>query len=105
MSRFVPVCKAEDVPPGTLLQVELEDGTPICVANIDGRFLAIGGECTHAGGPMGEGTIEGLCAVCPWHGGAFDLETGEAKIPPAHEPVPSYRVLIDSGQVSIELED
>ena len=54
MSHFVSVCKADDVAPGRLLQAELADGTPLCVANVDGRFLVVGGECPHAGGPLGE---------------------------------------------------
>lgn len=104
MSQSVVLCKASELPPGKLLQVELADGTPICVANLGGRFLAIGGECTHAGGPLGEGDIEGNCVVCPWHGASFDLETGEARTPPAHEAEPTYPVEVVGDEVRIEVE-
>lgn len=105
MSHFVSICKAADLPEGSLLQTELADGTPLCVANVEGRFLVIGGECTHAGGPLGEGQLEGLCVVCPWHDASFDLESGEPRTPPAHEAVPTYRVRIEEGDVQVEVDD
>ncbi|MBK8233335.1 MAG: non-heme iron oxygenase ferredoxin subunit [Candidatus Eisenbacteria bacterium] len=101
MAEWSVVCKASEVPSGTLKQCELPDGTPVCVAQVDGRFLAIGGECTHSGAPLGEGDLEGTCVVCPWHGATFDLETGEARTPPAHDPVEAYRVQVVGDEVQV----
>jgi nitrite reductase/ring-hydroxylating ferredoxin subunit len=55
MAEFVSVGRSGDVPPGQVSQVELDDGTQICIANVDGTFYAIGGECTHQGGTVGRG--------------------------------------------------
>ncbi len=104
MPHTIPLCKVSDLSPGQLKQFELEDGTPVCAANVGGRLLAIGGECTHAGGPLGEGELEGLCVVCPWHGATFDLETGVPRTPPAHDPVPSYPASIVGDDIVIEVD-
>lgn len=101
MSEFVSVCRAADIPLGTLRQCELPDGTPVCVGNVAGTLRAIGGECTHSGGPLGEGELDGLCVVCPWHGGSFDLETGEAHNPPASDPVPIFDVRVVGDDVQV----
>ena len=55
MAEFVSVGKVGEVPPGQVRQLELGGGTQVCLANVHGTFYAIGGECTHQGGPLGEG--------------------------------------------------
>ena len=55
MPEFKTVAKADELQPGELKHIELESGTQVCLANVDGTFYAIGGECTHMGGPLGEG--------------------------------------------------
>jgi NADPH-dependent 2,4-dienoyl-CoA reductase/sulfur reductase-like enzyme/nitrite reductase/ring-hydroxylating ferredoxin subunit len=54
--------------------------------------FAVGGTCTHYGGPLAEGVIEGDVVRCPWHHACFSLRTGEALRAPALSPVPSWRV-------------
>ena len=49
MAEFVAVAKLSEVGPGQLKHIELPDGTQVCLANVDGTFYAIDGECTHAG--------------------------------------------------------
>ena len=51
-------------------------GTAIAVANIDGTFRACVNTCPHAGGPLGEGALDGSVLTCPYHGWAFDLSNG-----------------------------
>ncbi len=76
MPEFVTVAQTADVPQGEMLLVELED-EDIAIANIGGTYYAFGAECTHAGGPLDEGDLEGETLTCPWHGGQFDVKTGE----------------------------
>lgn len=77
----------------------LVDGKPVVVIRTPDSVHALGGSCTHYGGPL----AEGLCASgqirCPWHHAAFDLETGEAVGAPALDPVPVYRVEERDGRV------
>ena len=71
--------------------------------NVEGTFYAIGDTCTHRGGPLSEGAVNGTTVTCPWHGAEFDLKTGAVMRPPAGQGVPSYRVVIEAGEVKIEL--
>lgn len=104
MADFITVAKASEVPPGELKHIELESGTQVCVANIDGTFYAIGGECTHMGGPLGEGELEGTTITCPWHSGEFDVTTGKAISPPADDDEPAYEVRVDGDDVQVAVE-
>src|SRR5579864_7373128 len=53
-------------------------------------FFAIGAKCTHYGGPLGEGVLDGEAVHCPWHHACFSLKTGEALRAPAIDPVPRF---------------
>jgi nitrite reductase/ring-hydroxylating ferredoxin subunit len=103
MAEFKTVAKASDVPPGTLKHIEVEDGTQVCLANINGQIYAIGGECTHMGGPLGEGELDGTVITCPWHGGQFEATTGEVLSPPAEEDEPRYEVRVEGEDVQVAL--
>ncbi|MDH4348630.1 MAG: Rieske (2Fe-2S) protein, partial [Gemmatimonadota bacterium] len=41
--------------------------TRIALSCRDGQFGAISGACNHAGGPLGDGQLDGDYVVCPWH--------------------------------------
>ena len=43
---------------------------------MEGTYYAIGDTCTHRGGPLSEGDVQGTKVTCPWHGAHFDLKTG-----------------------------
>jgi len=101
MVEFVSVAKAGDVPPGQVSQLKLGDGTQICLANVDGTFYAIGGDCTHQGGPLGEGELDGTVVTCPWHGSKFDVTSGAVRGPPALQPEPKYEVRIAGDDVQV----
>ena len=101
MAEFKTVAKVSEVEPGELKHIELEDDTQICLANVDGTFYAIGGECTHAGGRLGEGELNGTIVTCPLHSGEFDVTTGEVKGPPPDEPEPVYQVRVEGDDVQV----
>jgi nitrite reductase/ring-hydroxylating ferredoxin subunit len=63
---------------------------------------AFAGECTHRGGPLGEGSLEGDVVICPWHSGEFNVRTGRAVSPPPESGVATYRVQIDGNEIKIE---
>ncbi|MBW8004696.1 MAG: non-heme iron oxygenase ferredoxin subunit [candidate division NC10 bacterium] len=101
MGEFVKVANAEDILAGRGILVELE-GDPIALFNVEGTFYAIRDTCTHSGGPLSEGDVEGDVVTCPWHGAQFDVKTGEVTGPPAPEPVTSYRVKVEGSDILIE---
>ncbi len=76
MSRFVTVGTLDELPPGACLSVEKE-GQGIALCNSGGTIYALDNTCPHAGGPLGEGSVDGDVVECPWHGWRFNLRTGE----------------------------
>jgi ferredoxin-NADP reductase/nitrite reductase/ring-hydroxylating ferredoxin subunit len=100
MQDFVKVAFTKDIPPSQMKEVQV-DGERVCVANVDGKYYAINNVCTHEGGPLADGILEGCEVECPWHQSHFDLRTGEVRSPPASEPEPTYEVKVDGEDVLI----
>ncbi len=102
MGKFVEVAKASEVPSGETKCVEIE-GCEIALFNLDGEFYAIGNTCTHEGGPLCDGELEGDEVECPWHGARFEVKTGRVTLDPAEDDVPTYNVRRDGDSVLVEL--
>ena len=101
---WLAVAPAASIPLGDFAQVEIDDAL-VAVFNIDGRFYAIDDICTHDGGGLAGGAVEGDVVICPRHGARFSLRTGAALTPPAYEPVRTYPTRInDDGLVEIETD-
>jgi apoptosis-inducing factor 3 len=66
-------------------------GEPVLLARLGDEFVAIGASCTHYGGPLAEGVIDGDNVRCPWHHACFSLRTGEALRAPALNPVACWK--------------
>ncbi len=103
MPEFKTVAKVSELAPGSLKQIELDASTQICLANVDGIFYAINGECSHEGGPLGDGDLDGKLVACPWHMGEFDVTTGAVTGPPPDEPVAKYEVRIEGDDVQVSI--
>jgi nitrite reductase/ring-hydroxylating ferredoxin subunit len=99
---FVKVTRVQDVLPGTGRVVQV-GGKALALFNLDGIFYALDNRCTHAGGPLGEGTLEGHVVTCPWHGSRFDVTNGQVLGPPARRPVASYAVKVEGRDVLVDL--
>lgn len=101
---WTPVIPASSLPAGDYAQAEV-DGVIVAVFNIDGEYLAIEDVCTHDGGGLAGGAIEGCNVICPRHGAKFCLRTGEALTPPAYEPVRTYRTRVTDGMIEVSAEE
>jgi nitrite reductase/ring-hydroxylating ferredoxin subunit len=99
--HFVKVADTKDIQPSRMKEVQV-DGENICVVNVEEKYHAIGSICTHEGGPLADGTLEGNEVECPWHGSRFDVRTGEVKNPPATEPEPTYVVKIEGTDILLK---
>jgi len=97
---FVKVAATKDIQPSQMKDVEVA-GEKVCVVNVEGKFYAIDNVCTHEGGPLAEGTLEGYEVECPWHGSRFDVRTGEVINPPAETPQPLYEVKTEDNNILV----
>ena len=102
MAEFVKVAKSEDVAAGRGKMVEVS-GRKIAVFNVGGAYHAIDDTCTHRGGPLSEGEIEGTKVTCPWHGAVYDVTTGEVLGPPAPKGVSRYNVRVSGNDIEVEI--
>jgi glycine betaine catabolism B len=101
--EFLTVANTKDIQPLHMKEVQV-DGENICIVNVEGKYYAIGSICTHEGGPLADGTLEGYEVECPWHNSKFDVRTGEVTSPPASEPEPAYQVKVDGTNILIKKE-
>lgn len=104
MADFVKVATRAELPAGAKKLVEV-DGRPLAVFNVGGSFHAIDDVCTHDGGPLAEGELEGHEIRCPRHGARFDVRTGRALCFPAVEPVASHPVELRGEDLYVALAD
>jgi nitrite reductase/ring-hydroxylating ferredoxin subunit len=102
MAAFVKVAETSEVAPGQAKCVEAE-GRTIALFNVEGFFYAIDNTCTHRGGPLCEGELNGDEVTCPWHGAIFDVKTGNVLGPPAPHGVARYPVRVQGSEVEIEV--
>jgi len=101
MSRH-HVADVSQIPPEATKRVVVDD-TEILLCNVEGKFYAIEDICTHDGGPLDQGTLEGACVVCPRHGATFDVRTGEALTLPAVMPVQTYSVDVEGDRIYVDV--
>jgi nitrite reductase/ring-hydroxylating ferredoxin subunit len=97
--EFRTVARVDDVPPGTLLAVEVEE-QPIAIANVGGEFFATQGACLHLQGPLGEGRLERTVLSCPWHGWQYDVRTGKNQFDHAIQ-LRTFEVKVEDGEVKV----
>ena len=90
--RRVP---AADLPPGGVRRAG-----PWAVVNRGGTYSAVSRRCRHQLGDLSKGSLdEDGCLVCPWHGSAFDLGSGEPRRGPAANPQEKLEVRTAAGRV------
>jgi 3-phenylpropionate/trans-cinnamate dioxygenase ferredoxin subunit len=104
MSRFVKVAETAEIAPGERLFADLDEVT-VAVFNVEGEFYAIEDVCTHDGGPLGDGRLDGFVIECPRHGALFDIRDGSVLAMPAVVPVPAYPVKVEDGAILVESPD
>jgi len=75
--EYVKVGQTADIPENTMTMVHV-GGKEVLLANVDGAYYAIANKCTHLGGNLAQGKLEGGIVTCPRHGARFDVRTGEA---------------------------
>jgi len=100
MSDWVSVARAGELAPGQWRSVDV-DGAQVAVFNLNGQYFAIEDVCTHDGGQLSGGSVEGAEIVCPRHGARFCIRTGAALTAPAYEATAKFPVRIENGEVQL----
>ena len=102
MAGFVKVAKTDEISPGHGKLVEA-GGKKVALFNVEGAFYAIDDTCTHVGGPLSEGSLDGKEVTCPWHGAIYDVTSGEVLGPPAPQGVARYDVRVEGTDIEVEI--
>ncbi|MFJ5713228.1 Rieske (2Fe-2S) protein [Neobacillus sp. NPDC093127] len=102
MSEKVKLCSVADLLEGEMVSYTVNN-FPIAATKIGNNVFAVEDMCSHAKCSLSEGLIENESIVCPCHGAAFDLNTGEPLNPPAKKPIKTYGVLVDGESLYIKL--
>ena len=100
MSNWVTVAKVGELAPGEWRVVNVDDA-PIVVFNLGGEYYAIEDICTHDGGQLTGGKVEGDEIVGPRQGARFCIRTGEALSAPAYEPTARFPVRVENGEIQV----
>jgi nitrite reductase/ring-hydroxylating ferredoxin subunit len=102
MAELTTVGRPGDVPEGELRQFQV-GGEDVAVANVEGELHAFSDVCTHMQCSLSQGDLEGNTVTCACHGSEFDVTNGEVLGGPATEPVASYEVSVEGGELKIGL--
>jgi len=98
--KAILLCRASDVPPGSVKQVELAGhDDPFAVYNLDGTYYLTDDTCTHAMASLSDGDIEDGVIVCPLHGGAFDIKSGKAVEAPCTLALKVYEIYREGDEL------
>ena len=97
---FVKVASTKDLTAGKMIGAEAS-GKPILVANVDGKYYAIGDKCTHRGCKLSGGALKEDSVVCPCHKSIFDVKTGNVVKGPAKTPEPVFQVKVEQDQILV----
>ncbi|HKQ56345.1 MAG TPA: non-heme iron oxygenase ferredoxin subunit [Candidatus Eisenbacteria bacterium] len=100
--EYVTVAKVGEIPPGGVKILRVDD-REIAIFNVEGAYHAMDDVCTHDGGPLAEGLIEGHVIECPRHGARFDIRTGAVLSMPATIGVTTYPVRVAGNDIQVAL--
>jgi nitrite reductase/ring-hydroxylating ferredoxin subunit len=99
---FTVVAEANEVPSGGAKRV-YNGADAIALFNVGGRYHAVSDRCSHGRASLSEGKVDddGCTLNCPWHGGRFNLETGEPAGGPVRVGIKTYRVKVEGDKILV----
>jgi 3-phenylpropionate/trans-cinnamate dioxygenase ferredoxin subunit len=99
---FIRVCPLAEIPVDSAISVQIND-TPVTVVRTSGNVYAVSDVCSHAQISLADGDVDGTTIECWLHGSRFDLPTGKPTSPPAIDPIATYLVKIEDGDVHVDV--
>ncbi len=82
LAGWTAVASLDDLPEGEVIEAMVGERA-LAVARVGDEVYALDNVCPHAGGPLGDGSLEGCELTCPWHGWTFDVTTGQCAMDPS----------------------
>jgi ethylbenzene dioxygenase ferredoxin subunit len=98
----VVVCEKKDVVEDEPFSANPEGFPALAVYLVDGEYFVTDNICTHGAALLTDGYQEGEEIECPFHGGAFNIKTGEPTAFPCQTAINTYPVTLDGDQIKIE---
>lgn len=98
--KFVPVLSESELEDGKPVRAE-HNGTPILLVRRGAQIFALAETCSHLGGPLSEGKLDGDVIQCPWHGSRFSIRDGHVVEGPAVHPQPCLETRIGNGHIEV----
>ena len=105
MAKVVRICSQSDVREDAGTQINIEGMPALAAYIVDGDYHVVDDMCTHGMAWLSEGYLEGTQLECPFHGGRFDLKTGEATAFPCVLPIKVYKTVLVGDDLCVEVED
>jgi nitrite reductase/ring-hydroxylating ferredoxin subunit/uncharacterized membrane protein len=99
---FVPVLAVDQLEEGKPHKADYK-GYPFVLVKKGETIYALTDTCTHLGGPLSEGEVEGDCIRCPWHGSVFSLKSGAVVESPAIRPEVAFEARVRDGQIEVRV--
>jgi nitrite reductase/ring-hydroxylating ferredoxin subunit/uncharacterized membrane protein len=100
-SEFTPLMAAAEVPEGIPTKT-MFGSTAVMVVRRGDLVHALKDTCSHLGGPLSEGELDGDTITCPWHFSTFRVSDGAVLHGPATSRQPRYVARITDGQVELQ---
>jgi 3-phenylpropionate/trans-cinnamate dioxygenase ferredoxin subunit len=102
--EYVHVASLDELAPGTMQEVIVDETSVCLVRTADGTVYAFRNNCSHRDFPLHTGVLEDHQLECAWHGARFDVRTGRAIRLPAIRPIRSYDVKIDGDAIHVAVD-
>jgi nitrite reductase/ring-hydroxylating ferredoxin subunit len=99
-TEYTAVLRASELSENTLKRVEVQ-GVPVLLVRQGETIYALDEVCSHLGGPLAEGQLEGCSVICPWHASRFALDDGRVLAGPATFPQPHFETRVRDGQIEV----
>ena len=107
--EYLEFGKTGEIPEGKMKAYKIQ-ANDILIVNYNDNYYAIGRKCTHMGGDLSNGKLDGKIVTCPRHGSRFDITTGESISGPKigflklkTKKEPSYEVKIEDGKIKVKI--
>jgi nitrite reductase/ring-hydroxylating ferredoxin subunit len=104
------ICNVNEFPSDGRYSMKIENND-IAIFKIDDNYYAINRKCTHMGGNLAKGKLDGKTVTCPLHGAKYDLESGDlihqvgtvAGLLKKAKNAQTYKVWVENNEIWIDI--